>query len=241
MLGAEPVCHDISPEITETLAVFPGDIPFSRQVTVNFGGGANYLASSLHGTAHLGAHVDAPNHYHAGDAGIEARSLDYYLGECQVITVALARGARIGPEHLGGTEIRAKRVLFKTGSFPDPHHWNGDFNSLSPELVRKLSDEGVILVGIDTPSIDPCEDKILEAHHAIHERDMAILEGIVLDAVRDGLYTLIALPLKIRGADASPVRAVLLESAGAKDVSSSAGAEKAAPKKPGSAKAGIRK
>lgn len=210
MLGDGRICYDISPEITETLAVFPGDTPFERRVSVNFAGGANYLASSIHGTVHLGAHVDAPNHYDRNGVGIEARGLDYYLGECQVISVRIPRGKRIRPTDLGGTSICAKRVLFNTGSFPDPMHWNGDFNSLSPELVRMLADQGVILAGIDTPSIDPADDKTLETHGVIREKDMAVLEGVVLAAVPDGLYTLIALPLKIRGADASPVRAVLL-------------------------------
>jgi arylformamidase len=210
MPGEARSYYDISPEISEKLAVFPGDTPFSRKVTVDFGGGINYLASSIHGTVHLGAHVDAPNHYHAGASGIEARSLDYYLGECQVITVQLARGARIQKADVASVAIRAKRILFKTGSFPKPESWNADFNSLSPGLVRWLSEQGVILVGIDTPSIDPCDDKVLETHHAVYEKDMAVLEGVVLDAVPDGVYTLIALPLKIRSADASPVRAVLV-------------------------------
>lgn len=210
MLGNGRVYYDISPEITEKLAVFPGDTPFERKVTVDFGADANYLASSIHGTVHLGAHVDAPNHYRAGAQGISERSLDYYLGECQVVSIQLARGARIQPGDLGKVSIRAKRVLFKTGSFPNPNLWNGDFNSLSPELVRLLADQGVKLVGIDTPSIDPSDDKVLETHNMIAERDMAVLEGVVLDSVPDGIYTLIALPLKIRGADASPVRAILV-------------------------------
>jgi arylformamidase len=210
MLGDGRICYDISPEITERLAVFPGDTPFERRVSVNFAGGANYLASSIHGTVHLGAHVDAPNHYDRQGVGIESRSLDYYLGDCQVISVRIPRGERIRPADLGKVTIRASRVLFNTGSFPDPQAWNGDFNSLSPELIRTLADQGVILAGIDTPSIDPAEDKILESHSVIREKDMAVLEGVVLEAVPDGIYTLIALPLKIRGADASPVRAVLL-------------------------------
>lgn len=210
MLGDGRICYDISPEITESLAVFPGDTPFERRVSVNFAGGANYLASSIHGTVHLGAHVDAPNHYDPKGVGIEARRLDFYLGDCQVISVRIPRGERIRPADLSKTSIRAPRVLFNTGSFPDPHAWNGDFNSLSPELICLLADQGVVLAGIDTPSIDPAEDKLLESHGVIREKDMAVLEGIVLDAVPDGIYTLIALPLKIRGADASPVRAVLL-------------------------------
>lgn len=210
MLGDGRVYYDISPEITEKLAVFPGDTPFERKITVDFDSDANYLASSIRATVHLGAHVDAPSHYHSGGRGIESRSLDYYLGDCQVISVKVARGARILPADLGQVQIRAKRILFKTGSFPDPNRWNSDFNSLSPALVRLLSDQGVILVGIDTPSIDPCDDRVLETHRAVHDSDMAILEGVVLDAVPDGIYTLVALPLKIRDADASPVRAILV-------------------------------
>src|SRR4051812_10593719 len=115
MFGEGRVCYDISPEITEKLAVFPGDTPFSRRVTVNFGDQANYLASSIRGTVHLGAHVDAPNHYHRSGVGIESRDLDYYLGDCQVVSVRLPRGARVLPRHLGGIRITAKRVLFNTG------------------------------------------------------------------------------------------------------------------------------
>src|SRR6185437_14424431 len=137
---------------------------FSRQVTVDYSGGANYLASSIHGTVHLGAHVDAPNHYSRSGASIEARSLDYYLGECQVIATKLARGERIRPADIAHAKIEAPRVLFKTGSFPNPNRWNGDFNSLSSELVHFLADRGVILAGIDTPSVDPAEDKVLESH-----------------------------------------------------------------------------
>lgn len=205
--------YDISPEITERLAVFPGDTPFERKVSVDYAGGSNYLASSIHGTVHLGAHVDAPNHYRQGASGISDRSLEYYLGDCQVISVVLPRGERIRPSHLGSTQVQAKRVLFKTGSFPDPNRWNGDFNSLSPELVIWLAERGVILVGIDTPSIDPADDQRMESHQIVAERDLAILEGVVLQGVPDGMYTLVALPLKLKDADASPVRAVLVKGA----------------------------
>ena len=89
--------------------------------------------------------------------------------------------------------------------------WNEDFASLSPALIDQLASEGVRLVGIDTPSIDPMDSKALPSHHAVARRDLCILEGVVLAGVPDGVYTLMALPLKWMGADASPVRAVLLE------------------------------
>lgn len=203
--------HDISPLICEETAVFPGDQPFERKVALEFGKGDQLRLSSLLMTAHLGAHVDAPSHYHPKGEPMDRRKLAPYLGRSQVITVSLAPGLGIQPSHLAGTEVRAPRILFRTGSFPDPMRWRGDFNSLSAELVDWLADRGCVLAGIDTPSVDPSDSKSLEAHQALYRRGMANLEGIVLDQVPDGVYTLIALPLKIRGADASPVRAVLVE------------------------------
>jgi arylformamidase len=204
------IYYDISPEISSELAVFPGDTSFERKISVNFQGGANYLASSIHGTVHLGAHVDAPNHYSQQGSGIDQSELDPYLGECQVISVDLPRGSRITVNDIKAFPVRSQRVLFRTRSFPNPNRWNGDFNSLSAELVQMLAREGVRLVGIDTPSIDLADDKVLESHHAVEKNRMSILEGIVLDKVPDGIYTLIALPLKIKDADASPVRAILI-------------------------------
>lgn len=201
--------YDISPEISPETAVFPGDTPYSRTVALSFAKGDNLLLSSITGTVHLGAHTDAPNHYHPKGVGIEARSLRYYLGPAQVIEVDLMPDERIRVADLKETKIDAPRVLFKTGSFPDPNQWNKDFNSLSAELIDHLAAQGVVLVGIDTPSIDPAEDKVLESHQAVYRHDMAILEGIVLDEVDAGIYELAALPLKLKGADASPVRAVL--------------------------------
>jgi arylformamidase len=202
---------DISPLINRSVAVFPGDTPFEEHFAMEMSKGHNLTLSHIKTTVHLGAHTDAPNHYLPKGAGMEQRSLDYYLGPCQVVEVSVGRGERIGLSAIRNIDIKAPRVLFKTGTFPDPWKWNGDFASLSAELVNDLAKKGVRLVGIDTPSIDLAEDKILESHQAVGKNDMAILEGIVLDKVNPGLYDLIALPLKIEGADGSPVRAVLLK------------------------------
>lgn len=202
--------HDITPVISEKIAVFPGDTQFSRSVLLDFKQGQHLLLSSIQSTVHLGAHTDASNHYHASGEGIEKKSLTPYMGKCQVIEVKIKSGERIFPKDLK-TSIRAPRVLFKTLSFPNPNQWNSDFNSLSPELVNFLADQKVILVGIDTPSVDPETSKELESHQAIYSRQLSILEGVVLDKVPEGLYTLVALPLPIQDCDASPVRALLLE------------------------------
>jgi arylformamidase len=105
--------------------------------------------------------------------------------------------------------VRAERVLFATGTFPEPTVFNEDFAALSVELIETLHRQGVRLVGIDTPSVDLFASKDLPVHAACLRLDVAILEGIVLDGVPEGIYELIALPLKLVGFDASPVRAIL--------------------------------
>ena len=211
-----PRLIDISPTISERLGVWPGDVSFRREVALSIEAGDNIGLSATRATVHLGAHADAPNHYAAGAEGIAARPLQRYFGRCQVVRVEVERGERIRPEHLL-VPIEAPRVLFATGSFPDPEAWNEDFCALSPELVDLLATKGVVLVGIDTPSIDPQDDRELLSHQRVAAHDLAILEGLVFDEVAAGLYTLIALPLKIEGADAAPLRAALLDDGGRAD------------------------
>ncbi|HMV68025.1 MAG TPA: cyclase family protein [Myxococcota bacterium] len=204
---------DVSPVLHPGIGVWPGDVPLTREVALSIADGANLDLSSIRTTVHVGAHADAPSHYVAGGASIEARPLGRYLGPCQVIAVDVPRGRRVRPDDLR-SPVRAPRVLLHTGSFPDPDTFTTDFCSLSPELVHALADAGVVLVGVDTPSVDPFDSKALESHQALAARDLAVLEGLTLGAVAPGLYTLIALPLPIRGADASPVRAILIDDGG---------------------------
>lgn len=199
---------DITPLIHANLPVWPGDTPPSREVLCDIAQGANITLSTLRATVHLGAHADAPSHYGPDAPAIHQRPLDLYLGPCQVMSVAVPRGGRVAPVHLVGP-IAATRVLFHTGTFPDPNDWNRDFAGLSIELIDYLHTHGVRLVGLDTPSVDLMDSKDLPAHHQILRHDMAILEGLVLRGVPDGVYELIALPLPLVGFDASPVRAVL--------------------------------
>lgn len=199
---------DISPRVHPGLAVWPGDVPYSRTENLAFSKGHHLDLSSITTSLHLGAHADGPSHYSPEGGGIGGRPLELYVGPCQIIRVQVGRGERIQPAHLR-VPVEAERVLFHTGTFPDPTTWNEDFAALSPDLVHHLADRGVRLVGLDTPSVDLCHDKELLAHTAIAERDLAILEGVILDHVQPGVFELMALPLPLEGADASPVRAVL--------------------------------
>ncbi|MCC7292991.1 MAG: cyclase family protein [Phycisphaerales bacterium] len=200
--------YDITPPISPLLNVWPGDSPPSREVLLDMHLGHNITLSTLRTTVHVGAHADAPSHYGTDAATIEQRRLDYYLGRCQVIHVPVPRGVRVGMEHLS-SKVTEPRVLLRTGTFPDPHHWNEDFAALAPALVDALHARGVVLIGLDTPSVDLFHSKDLPAHQRFLAHDMAILEGLVLESVTPGVYELIALPLPLVGFDASPVRAVL--------------------------------
>jgi arylformamidase len=200
--------YDITPRISPRLGVWPGDTPPSRRVLLDLSRGDTVTLSTLEATVHLGAHADAPSHYGATAPSIERRSLEDYLGPCQVIRAPVGRGTRVAPGDLT-VAIRAPRILLATGTFPDPERWNRDFAALAPELVDALAGQGVRLIGIDTPSVDLMESKDLPAHQAFLRHDMAILEGLLLRDVPAGLYELIALPLPLEGFDASPVRAVL--------------------------------
>lgn len=200
--------YDITPTITPGLAVWPGDTPPTRHVLLDLARGDNVTLSALHATVHLGAHADAPSHYGAGAPSIEGRSLEPYLGPCQVIRIEAERGTRIEPDQIK-PDIGAERVLLATGTYPDPTSFNEDFAALSPALVDWLHERGVRLVGIDTPSVDLFDSTDLPAHGRFLAHDMAILEGLVLSDVPPGRYELIALPLKLAGFDASPVRAIL--------------------------------
>ncbi len=200
--------YDITPPIDESLAVWPGDTPPSREVICDLRDGASVTLSTLHATVHLGAHADGPNHYGADAPAIDERSLDYYLGPCQVIRVGAQRGSRIGIDAVREPP-QVPRVLFSTGTFPDPTQFNEDYAALEPALIDWLAGHGVKLVGIDTPSVDLFESKDLPTHQAVLRQDMAILEGLLLEDVPPGVYELIALPLKLVGFDGSPVRAVL--------------------------------
>jgi arylformamidase len=170
--------------------------------------GANVTLSTLRATVHVGAHADAPSHYGVDAPTIETRSIDYFLGPCQLVRVHVGRATRIRPDHVK-TTITAPRILFATGTYPDPTVFNQDFAALSPELIDWLHEHGVITVGIDTPSVDLFDSGDLPAHKAFLRHDMAILEGLILKDVPGGAYELIALPLKLDGFDASPVRAIL--------------------------------
>ncbi len=199
---------DISPLISPRLAVWPGDTPLSREILVDISKGENIDLSTLRATVHIGAHTDAPHHYHRDGVGIHAVDIETYIGPCFVHTVE--NKPMIMPSDCSiPLASGAKRILFRTNSFPNPDVFNQDFAAFHPDAIAAMGQAGVVLVGIDTPSVDPFSSKDLRSHQNLFKYKMANLEGIVLTNAADGHYELIALPLRLEGFDASPVRAIL--------------------------------
>lgn len=193
---------DITPTIKGASPVFPGDAPLSIERTCL----TPSLVSAFRMSSHMGAHVDAPMHLHQmGDVcSIELHRL---IGQCFVLDCQ--KYQEIRPEHIP-SHLSVRRLLLKTG-FVMPDKWTDEFAYLLPETVEKLIDIGVEVIGIDTPSIDKADSEHLISHHKALKHGLVILENLLLQNVPQGVYTLVALPLKIEGLEASPIRAILFE------------------------------
>jgi arylformamidase len=201
---------DISPPICEETAVWPGDIPFSRSIQADIRSGANIHLSSFTSTVHCGAHADAPLHYEKTGMPIDEVPLHQYMGPCQVITVKPETDRLIRPiDFTGVVQKGMKRLLFRTGSQPRFDHFNTDFAAFSPESIEWCGLNDIVLLGIDTASFDLFDSKTLPAHQMLMKHSIRNLECLDLSNAEDGIYELIALPLRLKGFDASPVRAVL--------------------------------
>jgi arylformamidase len=199
---------DISPPISNETPAFPGDTRYQQRWAAQIGPGCPVNVSAITMSPHLGAHADAPLHYGLGAAPIGKVDLDPYLGRCRVIH-AIGKGPLIRPEHLAHRQMDLPaRVLVRTCRNA-PQDWVDDFPAFAPQTVAWLAGKAVRLVGIDTASVDPAASKTLESHQQLLTHDMRVLENLMLDEVPEGDYELIALPLKLDSACASPVRAVL--------------------------------
>lgn len=198
---------DISPTLDHDLPVWPGDTPYQSATTWEIANGCPVKVSKLTMSTHAGAHCDAPSHYSVQGRPIDQVNLETYIGPCRVIHLP---GTRIvqAEQLLPFLQRTPSRVLLRT-YHTSPTQWDSNFPCISADAIHVLAKHGVKLIGIDSPSLDPQESKTLDAHHAVEQHGMAILEGIVLDAINPGDYELIALPLKLSGLDASPVRAIL--------------------------------
>jgi len=191
--------------------VFPGDTPYRQQWAATLGPGCPVNVSAITLSPHVGAHADAPLHYAPEGEAIGALPLAPFLGRCRVVH-AIGCGPLVRWEHLAHALVELPpRVLVRTCRHAVQDRFDAQLTAFAPETVERLADAGVQLIGIDTASIDPAESKTLPSHQVIRRRGLRVLENLVLDEVPEGDYELIALPLKLAHACASPVRAILRE------------------------------
>lgn len=201
--------YDISQPLRPDLPVWPGDTPFGLERTWVLEGECPVNVSRLTLSTHSGAHADAPLHFDPAGTAIDAVDLVPYLGPAQLLSVTE------GPERIAAEEVLprlepgTRRVLLRTFEAFPHDAWPTHFRTPAPDLVEALGAAGVRLLGIDGPSLDPQDAKDLVSHQALGRWRMAVLEGLAFDGVPDGRYELIAPPLRLSGADASPVRALL--------------------------------
>lgn len=201
---------DISPPVGPDSPVYPGDAPYRRDWQSRIGPDCAVNLSAITLSPHLGAHADAPLHYDDGGRAAGAMDLEPFIGHCRVIH-ALDCGPRVqwrDIAHALPAGTPPPRLLLRTCR-QQPRQWDPQLIGVEPGLIEHLADLGVRLIGIDSASVDPADSLALESHQALRRRDLRVLENLLLDAVPEGDYELIALPLRLVDCEASPVRAVL--------------------------------
>jgi arylformamidase len=204
--------YDISRTISPTLAVWPGDQPFSFEHILRKTDGAAVNLTTLSLSPHTGSHADAPYHVAEGDLHPADLPLEKYIGPAHVVTIDRQHGG-IVPADLGRGDLTGlQRLLIHSwvSDLPDGT-WPKDFPHPTVELADWLAGQGVVLLGVDSPSVDAFDSRELPCHHRLKEHGIVNLETLRLAGVPDGVYELIAFPLKIAGVCGSPVRAVLRE------------------------------
>lgn len=202
--------YDISRAVAEGIPVWPGDTEYRFSLGWQMSVGASVNVGAVTMSVHTGTHVDAPFHFDPDAPGVGEMALAPFVGPAWVVDVSGRES--IGPEAFQGVDLReTPRVLLKTGAWPEGTPFPETVPTLTPDACAYLAEQGVILFGIDVPSVDAIDSRTLPNHHDLYRAGIAILESLNLADVPEGRYTLIALPLRLSGADASPVRAILTD------------------------------
>lgn len=193
--------------------IYPGDRPFSQEWMARLDGGDGYNLSAFALGSHAGTHLDFPAHLLDGGKRQDDYPPQSFIMPAEVVCVN--EDGPVMPGSLPESGIESgQALLFKTGNsrqrLMHQADFSEDFVSLSAQAARLCVVRGVGLIGIDYLSVDKYEDDSLPVHRTLLENDVLILEGIDLETVPCGRYTLICLPLMIAGAEASPVRALLI-------------------------------
>ncbi|MDI1249398.1 MAG: cyclase family protein [Lacunisphaera sp.] len=200
---------DITRPVFSGMPVWPGDTPAEFAFVATKAGGDSCNVGRLRVSVHTGTHADAPFHYNDTGSKMDEVPVATYVGPARVVDIrghATITTARLALHDFTATP----RVLFKSDTWTDPAVFPASWPLMAADVPAWLAAHGVKLVGLDVPSVDHLTSKDLPIHHACDAAGVLILENLDLHAVDPGVYELIALPLRIRGGDGSPVRAVLL-------------------------------
>ncbi|MFN8531237.1 MAG: cyclase family protein [Anaerolineae bacterium] len=206
-----PMIYDITRTVQPSLAVWPGDEAYHVSPVLKIADGASVNLTTITLSPHTGAHADAYFHYEADGEHPAAMPLDAYIGPARMVTVTKRNGALLPEDFAGVSLVGAQRVLIHShvsdevddGVFP------AEFPYLSVPLIEAWVALGIVLIGLDSPSVDDFSSKDLPCHHALRRHGLVNLESLYLRGIPDGDYELIALPLKLDLACGSPVRAIL--------------------------------
>ncbi len=167
--------------------------------------------SAITMSPHVGTHADAPLHVRDGWPASDALSPDAFVGPAIVIGLEDAEGPIDSTALATRLPSRVERLLLRTGRTIAVGTFPASWPALTPACVRWLAARGLRLLGVDAPSVDARESKTLDTHRALFDANASVLENLDLRAVGDGRYDLVALPMRVEGLDAAPVRAVLVE------------------------------
>jgi arylformamidase len=199
---------DITLPMSNSLACWPGDAPFRFDWSCRKADGESVNVGQVSMSVHTGTHIDAPFHFSDAGPTVEKLSLESFIGPARVIDL---RGrATICRQDLESFDLsQTPRVLLRSDAWLDHQRFPQAIPTMAPDVPGWLASQRVILVGVDVPSVDAIDSKDLPIHHALGSHRIAILESLNLAGVPEGIYDLIALPLKLVGADGAPVRAIL--------------------------------
>jgi arylformamidase len=201
---------DISMMLSPGTPVWPGDTPFSCLWTWEMSAGSSVTVSAITSSPHAGTHADTPLHVTRDGAASESLPLGSFRGAAVVVDVSDIEDEIEIDDVDGRTDgAPVTRLLLKTGRSIGTGVFPKRWPRLSVSCANELVQRGVVLMGTDCPSVDDIDSKTLDVHHALLDHGVCVLENLDLREVSAGEYALDALPMKVAGLDAAPVRAVL--------------------------------
>jgi len=212
--GWVDVTATLDPERTP---VYRGDAPMKFDFLHDMRKGDKFTLSVYSMGAHSGTHIDAPMHFIANGAPIDQVPLNPLIGSARIIDIPDSVQAIDAAELNRHDWKGATRVLFRTrstlrGWMDSAFHT--DFAYVAPDAAQLLADAGVVLVGVDYISAEQFGAAAPRTHQILLGRGIPIVEGLDLRSVQAGDYDLIVLPIKVRGHEGAPARAIVRKRSG---------------------------